>query len=155
MKTKLRPGLLITVSGAVILLVIALIAVGALRKPKPIPPERVGTVEHGDIARSVVARGRIEPLSRVEVKSKANGIITALLVEEGDPVKEGQVLAELDKADLQAQVREATARLGVMTSEGLGGLKANGPGAVKLYQQARGLLPGQWLEGDGQIRQQI
>jgi HlyD family secretion protein len=45
------------------------------------------------------------------VKSKANGIIQALLVEEGDPVKEGQVLAELDKADLQAQVRQAQAVL--------------------------------------------
>ena len=111
MKTKLRPGLLITASGVVVLLVLALVAFGALRKPKPIPPERIGTVERGDIARSVVARGRIEPLSRVEVKSKANGIIQALLVEEGDPVKEGQVLAELDKADLQAQVRQAQAVL--------------------------------------------
>lgn len=129
MKTKLRPGLLITMSGAVILLVIALLAVGALRKPKPIPPERIGTVERGDIARSVVARGKIEPLSRVEVKSKANGIITALLVEEGDPVTEGQVLAELDKADLQAQVREATALLA--------GAEANLQAAVAAEAKAR------------------
>jgi HlyD family secretion protein len=111
MKTNLRPGLLIPASGVIILVVVALMAVSALRKPRPIPPERVGMVERGDIARSVVARGRIEPLSRVEVKSKANGIIQALLVEEGDPVKEGQVLAELDKADLQAQVRQAQAVL--------------------------------------------
>ena len=111
MKVNLRPKLLIPASGAVILVVVALVAIGALRKPKPIPPERLGAVERGDIARSVVARGKIEPLSRVEVKSKANGIIQALLVEEGDPVKEGQVLAELDKADLQAQVRQARAVL--------------------------------------------
>ena len=111
MKTNLRPGLLLPVSGVVILTVLALVAVSAWRKPKPIPSERIGTVERGDIARSVVARGKIEPLSRVEVKSKANGIIQALLVEEGDPVKEGQVLAELDKADLQAQVRQAQAVL--------------------------------------------
>jgi HlyD family secretion protein len=47
----------------------------------------------------------------VEVKSKANGIIKALLVDVGDTVKEGQILAELDKEDLQAQVREAKATL--------------------------------------------
>ena len=63
------------------------------------------------IARSVVARGKIEPLSRVAIQSKANGIIKALLVDVGEPVQEGQVLAELDKEDLEAQVREAKASL--------------------------------------------
>jgi HlyD family secretion protein len=81
----------------------------ALRKPKPIPAEKIVAVERGDVARSVVARGKIEPLSKVEIKSKANGIIKALLVDVGDEVKAGQVLAELDKEDLQAQVREAKA----------------------------------------------
>jgi len=80
-------------------------------KSKPIPPESIVTVEQGDIARSVVARGKIEPLSKVEVKSKANGIIKALSVDVGDSVKEGQILAELDKEDLQAQVRGAQAAL--------------------------------------------
>ena len=75
------------------------------------PAERIVTVERGDVARSVVARGKIEPLSKVEVKSKANGIIKALLVDVGEPVTQGQVLAELDKEDLQAQVREAKATL--------------------------------------------
>lgn len=67
-------------------------------------------VERGTIARSVVAVGQVEPLSRVAVKSKANGIIQALLVDVGDGVEEGQVLAELDKEYLDAQVREARAR---------------------------------------------
>ncbi len=81
----------------------------ALKRPKPIPAEKVVVVERGDVARSVVARGKIEPLSKVEIKSKANGIIEALLVDVGDAVKAGQVLGELDKEDLQAQVREAKA----------------------------------------------
>jgi HlyD family secretion protein len=81
----------------------------ALKKPKPIAAEKIVVVERGDVARSVVARGKIEPLSKVEIKSKANGIIKALLVDVGDAVKAGQVLAELDKEDLQAQVREAKA----------------------------------------------
>jgi HlyD family secretion protein len=76
---------------------------------KPIPPEKIVRVERGDIARSVVAVGRIQPLSKVEVKSKANGIIQSLSVDVGDKVAEGQVLAELDKEYLQAQVRGARA----------------------------------------------
>ena len=96
-------------SGAVVLLVIVLAALGVFRRSKPIPPEKIVTIERGDIARSVVARGKIEPLSKVEVKSKANGIIMFLLADVGDSVTNGQVLAELDKEDLQAQVRQAKA----------------------------------------------
>src|SRR6266496_793681 len=100
----------------IITMVVILICAGgvttafALKKPKPIPAEKIVAAERGDIARSVVARGKIEPLSKVEVKSKANGIIKALLVDVGDTITKGQILAELDKEDLQAQVREAKAR---------------------------------------------
>jgi len=80
-----------------------------LNKAKPIAPEKLVRVERGDIARSVVAIGHIEALSKVQVKSKANGIIQALLADVGDKVKEGQILAELDKDNPQAQVREANA----------------------------------------------
>src|SRR5581483_10097658 len=72
-------------------------------------PQKILTAEIGDIARSVVARGKIEPLSRVAIQAKANGIIKELRVDVGDSVKEGQVLAELDKKDLEAQLREAKA----------------------------------------------
>ncbi len=108
MKPKWSRGLLITL-GVAVLLVAGLAGLSALRAPKPIPPEKIVTVERGDIARSVVARGKIEPLSKVEVKSKANGLIMSLLADVGDSVTNGQILAELDKVDLQAQVREAAA----------------------------------------------
>src|SRR5262245_42163511 len=90
---------------------LAAAGLGLANKAKPIPPEKIVKAERGDVARSVVARGKIEPLSKVEVKSKANGIIKALMVDVGEPVKEGQILAELDKEDLQAQVRGAKASL--------------------------------------------
>jgi HlyD family secretion protein len=82
-----------------------------LKGPKAIPSEKIASLERGDLARSVVATGKIEPLSKVEVKSKANGIIKTLLVNVGDPVRAGQVLVELDKENLQAHVREARAAL--------------------------------------------
>jgi HlyD family secretion protein len=129
MKMKVRPKLFFMGLGGLLLLITVIVSTGALRKPKPIAPEKIVISEKGDIARSVVARGKIEPLSKVEVKSKANGIIKALLVDVGDHVTQGQVLAELDKEDLEAQVREARA-----TGEGE---KANLQAAIAAEAKAR------------------
>jgi HlyD family secretion protein len=81
------------------------------RPETAIDPSRLAQVERGDIARSVVATGRIEPVTKVEIKSKANGIIKELKVQVGDRVVEGQVLAELDRDNLAARLREAKAAL--------------------------------------------
>jgi HlyD family secretion protein len=90
----------------------------ALRSSHQIDPSKLANVERGDIARSVVATGKIEPLAKVEVKSKASGIVKQVLVDYGDRVKVGQVLAELDKEELQARMREARATLlGAQASE--------------------------------------
>ncbi|MGH9651774.1 MAG: efflux RND transporter periplasmic adaptor subunit, partial [Terriglobales bacterium] len=83
----------------------------ALRPNNEIDPSKLAAVEKGDIARSVVATGKIEPLAKVEVKSKASGIVRQIFLDYGDTVKQGQVLAELDKEELQARVREARATL--------------------------------------------
>ncbi len=90
-------------------LVVILLAVTGLSSDHQIDPSRLAETERGDIARSVVATGKIEPLSKVEVKSKASGIVKQVLVDYGDWVKQGQILAELDKEELQARVREARA----------------------------------------------
>jgi HlyD family secretion protein len=101
----------------VALLAVAFLSGGAIvvrAKLKPdysIDPSKIAAVERGDIARSVVATGKIEPRTKVEVKSKASGIVQKLLVDYGEYVKAGDVLAELDKEELQARVREAKASL--------------------------------------------
>jgi HlyD family secretion protein len=78
---------------------------------KSIPPEKLAKVESGSIARSVVATGKVEPLSKVDIKSKASGLIKYLYVNAGDRVREGQLLVELDKETLEAQLKEAKAVL--------------------------------------------
>ena len=83
----------------------------ALSPNRTIDPSKLASVERGDLARVVVATGKIEPLSKVEVKSKASGIVKKLFVDYGDRVKRGQVLADLDKVQLEAAVRAATANL--------------------------------------------
>jgi len=83
----------------------------ALSPNHTIDPSKLASAERGDLARVVVATGKIEPLSKVEVKSKASGIVKKLYVDYGDRVKPGQVLADLDKVQLEAVVRAASANL--------------------------------------------
>jgi HlyD family secretion protein len=83
----------------------------ALTPNHVIDPSKLAAVERGDLARVVVATGKIQPLSKVEVKSKASGIVKKLYVDYGDRVKQGQLLAELDKVQLEAAVRASTANL--------------------------------------------
>lgn len=87
----------------------AFMLMGSLRRTPPIDPSKLAAVERGDIARSVVATGKVQPKTKVEVKSKASGIVKKTLVDYGQYVREGDILAELDKEELQARVREARA----------------------------------------------
>src|SRR5438093_6972171 len=83
----------------------------ALRPNNQVDPSKLASVTRGDLARSVVATGKIQPRTKVEVKSKASGIVKQILVDYGTLVKQGQILAELDKEELQARLREAQANL--------------------------------------------
>jgi HlyD family secretion protein len=76
-----------------------------------VPESRLATVTRATIARSVVATGKIEPITKVEIKSKANGIIKVLAVEVDQEVEPGTVLVELDRENLMARLREARATL--------------------------------------------
>src|ERR1700704_5781096 len=76
-----------------------------------IDPEKLVKVERIDLTRSVVATGKIEAASKVEIKSKASGIIQKLPFDVGQNVRQGQVICELDQNDLLPRVREATASL--------------------------------------------
>ena len=93
---------------------VVLVAVGGLiaaaRGGTKIDPSKLGKVERGDLAKSVVATGKVEPITKVEIKSKASGIVKKLLVDAGDRVKRGQVLAELDKEEIEAHVAQAKAQ---------------------------------------------
>src|ERR671913_1680956 len=100
--------------GGVAIVVLVITAWGAssyFGGPAEIPESRLATVERGTIARSVVATGKIEPITKVEIKSKANGIIKLLPVEVDQQVDAGTVLVELDRENLMARVREARATL--------------------------------------------
>jgi len=108
---KKKKRLFYIVGSSVGILVIVLAVVAATRGGTKIDPSKLGKVEKGDLAKSVVATGKVEPIIKVEIKSKASGIVKKLYVDTGDKVKEGQILAELDKAEIEAQVRSQRANL--------------------------------------------
>ena len=96
------------------LVIVVVLATGILaftRGSTKIDPTRLAKVERGDLARSVVATGKIEPITKVEVKSKASGIVQKLTADYGQNVTKGQMLAELDKEEINAQVRQQSASL--------------------------------------------
>jgi HlyD family secretion protein len=102
----------IALFGAAAVLVAALWGLSALRGASTgIDPSRLARVERGTMVVSVVATGKVEPITTVEIKSKANGIIERLLVDVDHLVEPSQVLAELDKENLRARLREARANL--------------------------------------------
>ena len=98
--------------GSVIVVIIVLIigvAVAFSHGSTKIDPSKLAKVEKGDLAKSVVATGKVEPITKVEVKSKASGIVKKLYVEYGDRVKKGQLLAQLDKEEISAGVEQSRA----------------------------------------------
>jgi HlyD family secretion protein len=64
---------------------------------------RVGKAEVSDIQVTVAEVGTIEPTVKVDVKSTLSGKVTDLLVREGDRVRRGQVLAQVEPDVNQAQ----------------------------------------------------
>ncbi len=76
-----------------------------------IDPNRIAKVTRGDVARSVVATGKIQPITKVEVKSKASGIVQKLFVDINSKVQKGQPLAQLDQQEILAQVEAQKAQL--------------------------------------------
>ena len=110
-KNKKKKRLLYILGTLVVVAVVLVGLVAATRGGTKIDPSRLGKVEKGDLAKSVVATGKIQPVTNVEVKSKASGIVEKLLVDYGDSVKKGQILAELDKQQILAQVNQQRASL--------------------------------------------
>ncbi|MGA8780244.1 MAG: efflux RND transporter periplasmic adaptor subunit [Terracidiphilus sp.] len=97
--------------GLALVLVVGGIGLVHLAKGDPIDPNRLAKVTRGDVARSVIATGKIQPITKVEVKSKASGIVQKLYVDINDQVKKGQELALLDQQEIEDQVDAQRAQL--------------------------------------------
>jgi HlyD family secretion protein len=72
---------------------------------------RTAVVARGTLTVAVTGTGTVEPAALVEVRSRATGLVTRVAVEDGQPVRRGQMLVELDDPDARAAVQAAQAAL--------------------------------------------
>jgi HlyD family secretion protein len=107
-RKKLWIGLSI---GVVLIAALSVTAIKAVGGPTKLDASQLAKVETGDIARSVVATGKVQPITKVEVKSKASGIVTQLDTDINQNVRKGQVLAQLDQQEILDEVAAQKAQL--------------------------------------------
>lgn len=81
------------------------------------PPPPTVTVGRADIAETVLADGEIEAKRQVTVGAQVSGRITALKVDLGDEVEEGQLVAEIDSMTQQNALRNAEASLAAVVAQ--------------------------------------
>ncbi|HLO05140.1 MAG TPA: efflux RND transporter periplasmic adaptor subunit [Terriglobales bacterium] len=80
-------------------------------------PVRAATVERSTIRSVISTNGKVEPLQSFEAHAPVGTTIKKLLVKEGDRVKKGQLLAQLDDADARSQAARALAQVRASQAE--------------------------------------
>ncbi|MBZ4192994.1 MAG: efflux RND transporter periplasmic adaptor subunit [Candidatus Contendobacter sp.] len=80
-------------------------------KTQPSERYRTQTVDRGDIAQVVTANGTLNPVVLVNVGTQVSGTARKVFADFNDRVSERQVLAELDPALFQAQVKQSEANV--------------------------------------------
>ena len=92
---------------------LVLLAACAKKDPPRVPPVpvTVATAERRSMPFELAATGTVEPLQTVVVQAQIGGILRRVAFKEGDEVKQGQVLFELDPRPYQAALDQALALL--------------------------------------------
>lgn len=68
-------------------------------------------VVSSDVTLRISASGKVVPIQSVNLSPKNSGVLAQLLVEQGDSVEQGQIIARMDDSNLQAQLSKARANL--------------------------------------------
>lgn len=103
---------------AVILIVIAIVLWLVLRPSKSTGAElETAPTSRITISNTVTATGTVEPVTEVEVGTQVSGIIDKLYVDYNDVVKAGQLIAEMDKVTLEAELESSQAELASCKNE--------------------------------------
>ena len=86
-------------------------------EPPAKPVFKIAEVTQGPISVNISATGVVEPNFKVEVKSKASGEVLSFPMLEGDKIKKGTLLLQLDKSDEKRNVDKAQADLSSATAK--------------------------------------
>jgi len=74
-------------------------------------PADLSTVQQRELSRTLAFSGSLSPVIQSTVKSKVSGEVRRVLAREGERINQGQVLAQIDTADLQARLDAQVAAL--------------------------------------------
>ncbi|HEX3927931.1 MAG TPA: efflux RND transporter periplasmic adaptor subunit [Gemmatimonadales bacterium] len=91
-----------------------LLIVACAKKSTPPPPTfpvSVAQVRRADVPVTLAATGTVEPIRTASVQSQVNGLLMHVRFREGDDVKEGQILFEIDPRAFQATLDQAQANV--------------------------------------------
>jgi HlyD family secretion protein len=118
----------------------AVVVVGALTafirgRDKDVPRVTTAKVEKIDLVSKVTANGKIQAKRKVDMSALVMGQIVNLAVKEGDHVKHGQLLLQIDKVQLAAQAQGREASFAAMRHD-LDAAKANAAQAKFDYERA-------------------
>jgi len=104
--------------GLAVAVVLAVVLMGSLRsKDRNAPHVTTAKVEKVDLVSKVTANGKIQARRKVDLSALVMGQIVNLAVQEGDKVKKGQLLLQIDKAQLAAAAAGSEASLAAMRND--------------------------------------
>lgn len=96
--------------GVIVIIAVAVWLLQGSKKSQPVSFE-TARVDTATIQNSVTATGTIEPVTSVTVGTQVSGIINKIYVDYNSHVKRGQVIAELDRTNLESELKTARANL--------------------------------------------
>ena len=153
-----QPQSSVVALGAIVLISIAAAACGssepAAAAPVPVPEARVDvsavTVALADVESVLEISGNLMPDQRVGVIAKLPGTLSRVAVDLGDRVRAGQVVATMDRREIDAQVDAAVASVNVAKA-GVESAEAGLANALLEHERSnnlfgRGALPRQRLD---------
>jgi len=103
----------IAIIAGVVILLLAMVGFTVHQSRKNVVTVQTGKAQRLDLASVVSASGEIKPKTYVNIGANAFGKITKLYVKEGDQVKKGQLLAQLENVQSAADVSATQASLDV------------------------------------------
>ena len=107
MSTKMK----VAIGIVVVVVAAASVAIGMKQKDKNVKQVTTAKVEKANLVSKVSSNGKIEAKRKVDISANVMGQIVNLAVREGDQVKKGEFLLQIDKAQLAASAAGAAASL--------------------------------------------
>ena len=96
--------------GSIVLVVLAIVAYSFLKGDNTIVIEaKTVAVKKANVTTMVTATGTMEPITQVEVGTQVSGVVEKIYVDYNSEVKQGQLIAELDKTNLKASLTQSQA----------------------------------------------